>query len=93
MESQGWRDGQGLGEESRKGMVEALENEGQVGKAGLGYYGEAVSNFVAPKAKTRVRDGIRDILISTAYDKPEETDPAEPLKRRNPDMFLSHRKK
>ncbi len=93
MESQGWRDGRGLGPSSRQGMAEALENEGQVGKAGLGYYGEAISTFVAPKPKGRVRKTIRDVIISTAYDNPEETDPAEPVERTNPQMYLSHRKK
>ncbi len=93
MESQGWKDGQGLGPSERPGMAEALENEGQVGKAGLGFYGEKILNDVAPRNKRRVRESIRDVLISTAYDKPEETDPSEALKRRNPQMYLSHRKK
>jgi len=93
MERQGWRDGQGLGG-SKMGMAEALHNDGQTNRAGLGYYGEALERPSAEqKAKGgRKRQTTRDVIISTAYDQPAETDPGEKLARVNPQNYLKFRK-
>ncbi len=92
MEEQGWKDGQGLGVPERSGMAEALENEGQVGKTGLGYHGDVVQRqFVKPKG--RVRESMRDVIISTAYDDAESVDPKEEVERTNPQVYLKHRNK
>lgn len=89
MEGQGWKEGQGLGK-TYKGISEALENEGQTSKAGLGYHGDRVSTFVT-KVKGKQRQSIRDVFISTAFDNPEAIDPAEKVNRTNPQNYLSHR--
>ncbi len=95
MEKQGWKDGQGLGS-TFPGMATALDNDGQTGRAGLGYYGEKIGTFAYPKAvsavKPRIRKSIRDVIISTAYDDASKVDPGEELHRRNPQNYLSHRK-
>ena len=92
MESQGWKDGQGLGDPKRDGLKDALDNDGQTDKAGLGYRGEVVPRFVSKATPGRKRESIRDVIISTTFDKPEETDPGESLMRKNPQNYLSHRK-
>ena len=51
------------------------------------YYGEKVARFAAPKPKRQ----LRDFVISTVYDNSEETDPAEPLLRRNHHHHIKHR--
>ncbi|TRY71161.1 hypothetical protein TCAL_05207 [Tigriopus californicus] len=92
MEKQGWKDGQGLGS-TYIGLTDALGNEGQTDKSGLGYQGESISRFVAPKPKGRERQSIRDVIISTKYDDPDKVDPSEPLMRTRPQNYLSHREK
>ncbi len=91
MEKQGWKEGMGLGK-SVAGMAEALDNEGQTDRSGLGYHGEAISRFVVKPPPGRKRTSIRDVMISTIYDNPAETDPGDSLKRTNPQTYLSHRK-
>ena len=92
MERQGWREGRGLGTAANTGMAEALENDGQADRAGLGYHGERIPTFVAKATPGRKRTSIRDVMITTVYDKPEETDPGDTLKRTNPQNYLKYRK-
>ena len=92
MERQGWKDGRGLGTAANTGMAEALENDGQADRSGLGYHGEIIPTFVAKATPGRKRTSIRDVMITTVYDKPEETDPGDTLKRTNPQNYLSYRK-
>ena len=93
MESQGWKDGQGLGT-TFPGMADALDaGDGQVGRSGFGYHGEALPRFLAPKPPGRQRTSIRDVIISTKYDTPESVDPDEKLLRRNPQVYLKHKRR
>ncbi|XP_074642547.1 G patch domain-containing protein 3-like [Tubulanus polymorphus] len=88
MEKQGWKDGQGLGS-SFPGMAEALENDGQNPKCrhGFGYYGEKLTDFKSMK-KPRTD---RQFIVSTVYDKHEDTDPPETVSRRNNHYGLKYR--
>lgn len=93
LEKQGWREGQGLGK-TFTGMSQALENEGQTDKSGLGYYGEKlVPNWSRDviKSSGRQRRGIRDVIISTKFDNPESIDPDELVDRTNPQNYLSYK--
>ncbi|XP_013379646.1 G patch domain-containing protein 3 [Lingula anatina] len=87
LERQGWTDGQGLGSTIR-GMADALDNDGQhpKDKKGLGYHGEKLIRygFKRPRAE-------KQVIISTIYDNPEDTDPAEPLLRRKNPHSLKYR--
>jgi hypothetical protein len=93
MESQGWRDGLGLGR-SASGLAEAIDGaeDGQTDRAGFGYRGETIQTFSAKASTGRKRRSIRDVIISTVYDRPEEVDPGEAVDRRNPQLYLKHRK-
>ncbi|XP_053562965.1 G patch domain-containing protein 3 [Bombina bombina] len=75
MEQQGWKEGTGLGA-SGAGIPDALENEGQNPKCrrGLGYHGEKLQRFCAPKPKSHI--------ISTVYDQPRVEDGGDTLFRR-----------
>ncbi|XP_043117202.1 G patch domain-containing protein 3 [Puntigrus tetrazona] len=86
MEKQGWRDGEGLGN-SRRGMPEALENEGQHPncKRGFGYHGEKLSSFL-PRKKPR-----KDFHISTVYDEPKDIDKGDEVLRRQPNTSMKYR--
>ncbi|KAK2844357.1 hypothetical protein Q5P01_011016 [Channa striata] len=85
MEKQGWKDGEGLGN-SRTGIPEALENEGQHPncKRGFGYHGEKLVLHPVKKART-------DFHISTVYDKPKDTDLGDTLLRRQPNTSMKYR--
>ena len=91
MERQGWSDGRGLGAGLR-GPAHALDNEGQVDRTGLGYYGEKVSTYVDQRQRLGKRGSVREVLISTKFDDKDDTDPRERLKRTNPQNFLKHKK-
>ncbi|XP_026139174.1 G patch domain-containing protein 3 [Carassius auratus] len=86
MEKQGWREGEGLGN-SRRGMSEALENEGQHPncKRGFGYHGEKLSSYL-PLKKPR-----KDFHISTVYDEPKDIDRGDEVLRRQPGTSLKYR--
>ncbi|XP_052434518.1 G patch domain-containing protein 3 [Carassius gibelio] len=86
MEKQGWREGEGLGN-SRRGMSEALENEGQHPncKRGFGYHGEKLSSYL-PLKKPR-----KDFHISTVYDEPKDIDKGDEVLRRQPGTSLKYR--
>ncbi|XP_016322376.1 G patch domain-containing protein 3 [Sinocyclocheilus anshuiensis] len=86
MEKQGWRDGEGLGN-SRMGIPEALENEGQHPncKRGFGYHGEKLSSFL-PLKKPR-----KDFHISTVYDEPKDMDKGDEVLRRQPSTSMKYR--
>ncbi|KAK7100965.1 G patch domain-containing protein 3-like [Littorina saxatilis] len=92
MEKQGWTEGSGLGS-SAEGIADALDNEGKRprDKQGLGYRGEKLVpvRYGRPKQKKRRAEG--DVLISTIYDDPAETDPLELPKRRNEPSYTKHR--
>ncbi|CAF1400009.1 unnamed protein product [Adineta steineri] len=81
LERQGWRDGQGLGS-SVEGMAEALSADGGKlsikDKTGLGYTGEKIERNPYKRTATSNRQQHDNIHITTVYDNPEETDPAEP---------------
>ncbi|XP_069136117.1 G patch domain-containing protein 3-like [Argopecten irradians] len=85
---QGWSEGQGLGS-TVIGIAEALESEGQgpKDKAGFGYRGEKLLKTKDLKHKKPQTER----LITTKYDDPAETDPVEPLLRRNNHYHISHR--
>ena len=88
MEKQGWKEGQGLGSWV-VGMSEALHNEGQKpgDRSGLGYTGEKIQRFGLIKRSRKDEPG----HISTVYDNKNETDPQEPLLRRQGTHHLKHR--
>ncbi|ODM99158.1 G patch domain-containing protein 3 [Orchesella cincta] len=93
MEKFGWKDGDGLGS-TIKGIPDALEGEGQApaDKRGFGYYGEKL-DLGNPTKRQR---GFRDydlqsegrVVIGTIYDKPEDLDVPDQLKRRNAPTFI-----
>lgn len=87
MEKQGWRDGLGLGF-SQEGIVKPIESEGQKPRErkGLGYFGEKLPQFIA-----RNSNKAKGVLIATVYDSPADTDPPEPLKRRNKPTTMKYR--
>ena len=80
LERAGWQDGQGLGS-SIIGMTEALTAEGgklsAKDKTGLGYTGEKVKRSATGEAQPR-----KEFRITSVYDNPDETDPAEPINHR-----------
>lgn len=86
MERQGWKDGSGLGR-SQKGISIPIESEGQKPKErkGLGYFGEKIPHF---NKNRKSREGV---VIATINDRPEDTDPAETLLRRNPPTSMKYR--
>ncbi|KAL3857176.1 hypothetical protein ACJMK2_011869 [Sinanodonta woodiana] len=87
MEKQGWTEGQGLGS-SVGGIADALENEGQHprDKKGFGFHGTKINRYVQQK-----KPAAKEVIISTVYDDPATTDPAEPLHRRNIPYTLKYR--
>ncbi|XP_077996044.1 G patch domain-containing protein 3-like [Glandiceps talaboti] len=89
MEKQGWIDGEGLGS-SVKGIPQALENDGQNPKErkGFGYYGEKLNKNVPKVGGRRTAE---DCIISTVYDDPKQTDPAELLLRSQHPWTLKYR--
>ncbi|KAF4102700.1 G patch domain-containing protein 3 [Onychostoma macrolepis] len=86
MEKQGWRDGEGLGN-SRRGIPEALESDGQHPncKRGFGYHGEKLSSYL-PLKKPR-----KDFHISTVYDEPKDIDKGDEVLRRQPGTSMKFR--
>lgn len=89
MERTGWRDGSGLGPK-QKGIAKPIESEGQQPKErkGLGYFGEQLPRF---SSSSQRRTATQGAFIATVYDKPSDTDPAEPLLRRNQPTCLKYR--
>ncbi|XP_076440180.1 G patch domain-containing protein 3-like [Babylonia areolata] len=90
LEKQGWTEGSGLGS-SVQGIADALDTEGQHPKdrKGLGYRGEKLMRYGL--SAQRKRKANSDVLISTVYDTPDDTDPLEPLWRRNDPSHIKHR--
>jgi len=95
MEKHGWKDGKGLGT-TIVGITDALGNDGQgpSDRRGFGYYGEKLE-FSSEYKKSRKRpfheysvEAEDRIIIGTIYDKPEDLDVSEPLKRRNAPTFI-----
>lgn len=101
MERAGWKDGQGLGS-TIKGISDALGNDGNepFDRRGLGFYGEKLE--FTTRSQRNKRKGFQDyrldpdaperIVIGTIYDKPEDLDVNEPLKRRNATTFIKRYK-
>ncbi|XP_038613957.1 LOW QUALITY PROTEIN: G patch domain-containing protein 3 [Tachyglossus aculeatus] len=88
MERQGWAEGQGLGS-TNLGRPEALDGDGQDPrcKRGLGYHGEKLQPFRAPKRPRGDALG----LISTIYDEPRAQDQGDRLLRRQPPTSMKYR--
>ncbi|XP_028936687.1 G patch domain-containing protein 3 [Ornithorhynchus anatinus] len=88
MERQGWAEGQGLGS-TNLGRPEALDGDGQDPrcKRGLGYHGEKLQPFRAPKRPRGDALG----LISTIYDEPQARDQGDGLLRRQPPTGMKYR--
>ncbi|WAR02872.1 GPTC3-like protein [Mya arenaria] len=84
LETQGWKEGQGLGSTIR-GRADALDNDGQHprDRRGIGYHGEKI-NRNPGRAQ-------RKVIISTVFDDPGVTDPHEPLTRRFEPYHLKYR--
>lgn len=101
MEKAGWVDGQGLGT-TIIGMTEALGNDGlgPSDRRGLGFYGETLEFSTRTQRNKRKEfshyflnpDVPERIVIGTIYDKPEDLDINEPLKRRNATTFIKRYK-
>ena len=53
------------------------------------YHGEKIQRYFPPGSKKPRREGPN--IISTIYDNPRETDPPEPLLRRNHPHLIKHR--
>lgn len=89
MERQGWVDGLGLGS-SQKGITRPIESDGQKPRErkGLGYFGQPFPLFT-PVAS--VRPFTSGVKIATVFDRPEDTDPREPLLRSNQPTFMKFR--
>jgi hypothetical protein len=68
------------------GIAEALTTDGGKlsikDKSGLGYTGEKIERNPNKRFASSNRQQQGDIRITTVYDNPEETDPAEPHNRR-----------
>ncbi|XP_033628485.1 G patch domain-containing protein 3-like isoform X1 [Asterias rubens] len=95
MEAQGWVEGEGLGK-TMKGMSQALDNIGQKmhDKRGIGYYGKKLNQkkqFKTGPSASYKPSGNREFIISTVYDDPKVTDPAEPLLRSQGPYHLKYR--
>ena len=92
LEKQGWKEGTGLGS-SVEGIADALDNEGKHprDRQGFGYRGEKLVMYRNGKSRGGKRRRGDDVLISTVYDDPAQTDPVEQLKRRNDPEFIKHR--
>ena len=90
LEKQGWSEGTGLGS-TFKGMADALDNDWKHprDRKGLGYRGEKLSRHGLLARKKRKAEN--EVLISTVYDNPAETDPMEPLLRRHDPSYIKHR--
>lgn len=80
----------GLGS-SFKGMADALDSDWKHprDRKGLGYRGEKLVRYGQSAQRKRRAEG--EVLISTVYDDPAETDPVEPLLRRNDLGYIKHR--
>ena len=94
MERQGWKEGRGLGK-TFEGAADAIEHDGQTNRFGFGYRGEAVATYEMKEREKRAhveRADVSEVLISTIYDDPAKTDTHAKGDRRNPSIFLSHRK-
>lgn len=93
MEMSGWKDGDGLGK-TIKGLPDALYNEGQgpADKRGFGFYGEKIELGNQKKRRRHFKDYDIEaedrIVIGTIYDKPEDLDIPDQLKRRNAPTFM-----
>ncbi|CAF3363723.1 unnamed protein product [Rotaria socialis] len=85
LEAAGWHDGEGLGS-SVVGMTEALTTDGaklsKKDKTGLGYTGEKINRNPNKRIAAGQQQQNDDIRITTVYDNPAETDPAESHNRR-----------
>ncbi|XP_030847552.1 G patch domain-containing protein 3 [Strongylocentrotus purpuratus] len=93
LQKQGWSDGEGLGK-TVVGMADALDNTGQHSrdKTGFGYHGDKLQpmkSYVPTVKKQRRAD--KEVIISTIYDDPSVTDPAEPLMRSRGPYHLKYR--
>lgn len=93
MEMSGWKDGDGLGK-TIQGLPDALYNEGQgpADKRGFGFYGEKIELGNQKKRRRHFKDYDIEaedrIVIGTIYDKPEDLDIPDQLKRRNAPTFM-----
>lgn len=93
MEKCGWKDGDGLGK-TIKGIPDALDSEGQgpADKRGFGFYGEKIELGNQKKKRREFKDYDIEaedrIVIGTIYDKPEDLDIPDQLKRRNAPTFI-----
>ncbi|XP_041456502.1 G patch domain-containing protein 3-like [Lytechinus variegatus] len=93
LQKQGWSEGEGLGK-TVVGMADALDNTGQHSrdKTGFGYHGEKLQptrSHVSTAKRQRRAD--KEVIISTIYDNPSVTDPAEPLMRSRGPYHLKYR--
>ncbi|CAL8089483.1 unnamed protein product [Orchesella dallaii] len=94
MEKCGWKDGDGLGS-TIKGIPDALEGEGQGpgDKRGFGYYGEKLDLGNPKKLRRDFKDYDIEadgrVIIGTIFDRPEDLDIPDQLKRRNAPTFIT----
>ncbi|KAH7958541.1 hypothetical protein HPB49_002525 [Dermacentor silvarum] len=91
LKQQGWSEGEGVGR-AKEGIAAPIDDPGQHpwDRSGFGYRGEKlVRNFAKRKRKKRSRG---EAFISTVYDRPQETDPPDPLLRSHDTTYLHFRK-
>uniref|UniRef100_L7M093 Putative tick transposon n=1 Tax=Rhipicephalus pulchellus TaxID=72859 RepID=L7M093_RHIPC len=90
LKQQGWSEGEGVGR-AKEGIATPIDDAGQHpwDRSGFGYRGEKlVRKF--PKSKRKRNRG--EAFISTVYDRPQETDPIDPLLRSHDTTYLHFRK-
>ncbi|KAH6932044.1 hypothetical protein HPB50_002596 [Hyalomma asiaticum] len=90
LKQQGWSEGEGVGR-AKEGIATPIDDAGQHpwDRSGFGYRGEKlVRNF----AKSKKKRGRHEAFISTVYDRPQETDPPDPLLRSHDTTYLLFRK-
>uniref|UniRef100_G3MM85 G-patch domain-containing protein n=1 Tax=Amblyomma maculatum TaxID=34609 RepID=G3MM85_AMBMU len=90
LKEQGWSEGEGVGR-TKEGIAIPIDDAGQHpwDRSGFGYRGEKLVRTFEKKKRKRRRG---EAFISTIYDRPQETDPPDPLLRSHDTTYLHFRK-
>ncbi|KAK8759333.1 hypothetical protein V5799_003030 [Amblyomma americanum] len=90
LKEQGWSEGEGVGR-TKEGIAVPIDDAGQHpwDRSGFGYRGEKLARTFQKKKRKRRRG---EAFISTIYDRPQETDPPDPMLRSHDTSYLHFRK-
>lgn len=90
LKQHGWSEGEGVGR-SKEGIASPIDEAGQHprDRSGFGFRGEKLARTFVKKKRKRTRG---EAFISTVYDRPQETDPPDPLLRSHDTTYLHFRK-